>query len=92
MPCAPTRTPREILQLGADALRVKLRIRAIPLWLLPLLGLFSRFLREVADVSFTWDRPYIVDGTKFTRRFWSDVTPYEVGAPATALSFKVSHA
>lgn len=91
MPCAPTRTPREILQLGADALSVKLRIRAIPLWLLPLLGLFSRFPREVADVGFTWDRPYEVDATKFTRRFWSDVTPYEVGAPATALSFKVTH-
>ena len=84
---AKTRTPREILRLGADALRVKLRVRAIPLWLLPLLGLVSRFMREVADVSFTFDRPYEVDATKFTRRFWSDVTPFEVGAPATARSF-----
>ncbi len=92
MPCAPTRTPREILKLGADALPVKLRLRVVPFWLLPLLGLFVRFMREVADVGFSWNRPYIVDGTKFTRRFWSDVTPYEIGAPATARSFKVTHA
>ena len=87
MPCAPTRTPRQILQLGADALGVKLKITAIPLWLLPVVGLGSTFVREIADVSFTLDRPYIVDGSKFTRRFWSNVTPIEVGAVATARAF-----
>ena len=87
MPCAPTRTPREILRLGAEALDVALRLRAVPLRLLPLLGLLSPFMREVADVGFTWDRPYRVDAGKFTSRFWSDVTPFEMGAPATARSF-----
>lgn len=89
MPCAPTRTPREILQLGADAIKAPLKIAAIPLWLLPLFGLFSRFLKEVVDVGFTWDRPYLVDSSKFARRFWSDVTPFAVGAPATVRSFAV---
>ena len=87
MPCAPTRTPREILQLGADALGVKLKITTIPLWLLPVLGVGWTFAREIADVGFTLDRPYVVDASKFTRRFWSDVTPIEVGAAATARSF-----
>ena len=87
MPCAPTRTPREILRLGADALGIPLRLRAVPLGLLPLLGLVSPFLREVAEMRFTFDRPYRVDATKFARRFWSDVTPFEIGAPATARSF-----
>jgi nucleoside-diphosphate-sugar epimerase len=88
MPCAPTRTPRDILRIGADAIGVRLRITAIPLWLLPLLGLASRFMKEVADVGFTWDRPYEVDARKFTQRFWSDVTPFEIGAAATARSFQ----
>ena len=87
MPCAPTLTPREILQLGADALKLRLRLRTIPLGLLPLLGLGSRFLHEVAEMRFTFDRPYRVDASKFTRRFWSDVTPFGVGAAATARSF-----
>ena len=90
MPCAPTRTPREILKLGADAIDAPLKIMAVPFWLLPLLGLFSRFMKEVVDVGFTWDRPYVVDSSKFKRRFWSDVTPFEVGAPATARSFVAS--
>ncbi len=87
MPCAPTRTPREILQLGADAIKVPLKITAIPLRLLPLVGVFSRFMEEVVDVGFTFDRPYVVDASKFRNRFWSEVTPFEVGAPATARSF-----
>jgi nucleoside-diphosphate-sugar epimerase len=87
MPCAPIRTPREILQLGADAIDSPLKMIAVPLWLLPLAGLFSRFMKEVADVGFTWDRPYHVDASKFKRRFWSDVTPFEIGAPAAARSF-----
>ncbi len=87
MPCAPTRTPREILALGAAALGVQPRVTAIPLRSLPLLGLVAPFLREVADVGFCWDRPYRVDASKFTRRFWSDATPFELGAPQAALSF-----
>lgn len=90
MPCAATRTPREILRLGAEAIGVPLKLTAVPLRLLPLFGLFSRLMKEVADVSFTWDRPYIVDAGKFRQRFWSDVTPFEVGAAATARSFATS--
>ncbi|MGH6965856.1 MAG: NAD-dependent epimerase/dehydratase family protein [Phenylobacterium sp.] len=89
MPCAPTRTPREILQLGADAVGAKLRLMVIPLWLLPVAGLFARFMKEVADVSFTWDRPYHVDASKFTQRFGFKPTPFETGAPAAARSFRV---
>lgn len=51
--------------------------------------LFIRFMKEVADVGFTWDRPYAVDASKFKRRFWSDVTPFEVGAAETVRSFLV---
>ncbi len=87
MPCAPTRTPRDILKIGADAIGVPLKVVAVPLWSLPLLGVASRMMKEVADVGFTWDRPYRIDAGKFARRFWSDVTPFDVGAPATARSF-----
>lgn len=87
MPCAPVTTPRAILQMGADALGKKLKVRTVPRWSWPVIGLFWKFLREVSDVGFTWDRPYEVDSTKFKTRFWSDVTPYETGAAVTARWF-----
>jgi nucleoside-diphosphate-sugar epimerase len=87
MPCAPTLTPRELLRLAASAIGMKPRILAIPFWLLPVVGLFARFMKEVVDVGFTWDRPYHVDGSKFARRFGFAPTPFEVGVPIAAHSF-----
>lgn len=86
-PCAPTRSAREILAIGADAIGAKLRVSALPLGLLPILGLGSTFLREVSEMRFTFDRPYYVDASKWKRRFWSDVTPFEIGAVETAKDF-----
>jgi nucleoside-diphosphate-sugar epimerase len=88
MPCAPTRTTREILAIAAEALGVPLRIRSIPEWSLPPLGLVSPFMRELREMRFTFDRPYLVDATKFKNRFWSDSTPFETGVRETALAFR----
>jgi nucleoside-diphosphate-sugar epimerase len=87
VPCAPTRTARELLQMGADAVGQKLKVVAIPTPLLPVLGLVVPFMKEYGELRFTWTRPYYVDATKFSRRFWSDATPFEVGIPAAMRSF-----
>lgn len=87
VPCAPVRTPRELLQIGADAIGANLKVMAMPTLMLRAMGVFSTFLRECIEMRFTWDRPYTVDTTKFARRFWSDATPFEVGIPATIRSY-----
>jgi nucleoside-diphosphate-sugar epimerase len=88
IPCAPTRTTRDILALAAETLRVKLRISAMPAWMLGASGMFSPFLRELTELRFQWDRPYRVDASRFARAFWSNATPFETGVPETALSFR----
>lgn len=89
-PCAPTRTPREIIALGAAALGKPARITSLPSALVPVVGLFTPFVRELAEMRFQWDRPYYQDWSKFAARFWSDPTPFEVGAPATARAFQAA--
>lgn len=88
VPCAPARTPREILSIGAMALGRKLKISAIPAALLPVLGLFMPAMREMAEMRFQWDRPYEVDSSKFARRFWADATPLETSVIETIKSFR----
>jgi nucleoside-diphosphate-sugar epimerase len=88
MPCAPTRTTRDILQVAAHALDVKLRISAMPAWMLGASAMFSPFLRELKEMRFQWDRPYQVDASRFKAAFWADVTPFETGVPETALAFR----
>jgi nucleoside-diphosphate-sugar epimerase len=88
VPCAPTRRPRELLALAAETLGVPLRIRNIPFWAMRALGVFTPEMAELAEMRFQWDRPYRVDSSKFKARFWSDPTPFEVGIPAAARSFR----
>jgi nucleoside-diphosphate-sugar epimerase len=90
MPCAPTRTTREILQIAADTLDVKLRIGAMPAWLLGPSAMFSPFLRELKEMRFQWDRPYQVDASRFKAAFWSDVTPFDIGVRETAFAFRAA--
>ncbi len=92
VPCAPTRNTREILRIAADALEVRLRINAMPAWLLGPAGLFSPFMRELKEMRFQWDRPYRVNSSKFAHAFWSDATPFETGVRATALAFRAAAA
>ena len=56
--------------------------------MLKLLGLFIPFIREFNEMSFNFDKPYQVDARKFSKRFWSDATPFEAGVGATVDSFK----
>lgn len=87
VPCAPIRSVRALLDLAAKALECELALTVLPPALLPLLGLFSPMLGELAEMRFQWQAPYRVDWSKFAARFWSDPTPFESGIPATALSF-----
>lgn len=87
MPCAPTRSPRALLAMGAAALGARLRVWAVPFALLRPIGLVYCPAWEVADVGFTWNRAYVVDGGKFARRFCFVPTPFEIGVPATIHAF-----
>ncbi len=86
-PCAPTRTPRELVALAAAALGRPARLQSLPIWTLPALGLAVPSLAEVADMAFTFDRPYRVDWSKWAKAFWDDPTPFEIGIPLAARSF-----
>ncbi len=87
VPCAPAMTPREMLGVGAEAMGRKLKISAMPGWLLGLLAVVSPMLRELHEMRFTWSDDYIVDDRKWRSRFWDDPTPLERGLREAALSF-----
>ncbi len=90
VPCAPTLTLRQHLQIAADALGMPLRLRVLPAWLAPALGLFVPIVREGIEMQFLFDRAYRVDAAKFRERFWSDVVQFDHGLAETALSFRAA--
>jgi nucleoside-diphosphate-sugar epimerase len=83
VPNAPARSLRELCDLAATLIGVPPRVTVLPRAAIPILGLFRRDLRELKEMRFEWDRPYLVDTIKFSRRFWSDAAPFESGLQAT---------
>ncbi len=90
VPNAPTRSLRDLLTLAATLIGVRPRITALPLTLMPLLGLFRTDVRELNEMRFQWDRPYLVDTAKFSRRFWGDATPFDEGLRATIAFYRAA--
>jgi nucleoside-diphosphate-sugar epimerase len=88
IPCAPIQTPRQILALASEHTGNPLKLTALPLALLPIIGLFNPMMAEMAEMKFQWDRTYQVDSSKFAARFWNDPTPFSEGVAATLQAYE----
>lgn len=63
-------------------------VRVLPRFARGILGVFSTELAELGEMQFQWDRPYLVDTSKFTARFWCDATSFENGLDATSAFYR----
>jgi nucleoside-diphosphate-sugar epimerase len=79
VPNAPTHTLRELMILAAKLIGVSPSLRVLSPTISTILGLLRSDVRELKEMRFQWDRPYRVDSTKFSHRFWSNPTPFEEG-------------
>jgi nucleoside-diphosphate-sugar epimerase len=81
----PTPTLRILFDMAARMLgQERAKISRVPT---PLLAPFVPFMRELGEMRFQWDRPYVVDTSKFAKRFWSTTTPFEEGIAATLRAY-----
>jgi nucleoside-diphosphate-sugar epimerase len=90
VPNAPTQTLRDVLALAAGLIGVPPRVTVLPPALAPLIGLLSKEIREIGEMRFQWDRPYLVDSSKFAGRFWNDATPFERGLGDTISFYRAA--
>ncbi len=87
VPNAPTETLRSLIVKAAGMIGVAPRLTVMPRAMLHIVGLFDRQVYELIEMGFQTDSPYIVDASKFARRFWGDATSFEAGLQATIASY-----
>ena len=63
---------------GAEA-----RLRALPTWLVPLIGLFNRPVRELREMLYEFEEPFILDHSRFEKVFGQIATPLPEAIDAT---------
>ncbi len=89
VPSAATTTQRELLRLvWNEAGAGRPRFRAARGWLVRSLGLASPMLRELAEMLYEWERPYVVDHSRFERAFGAATTPHQDAIRETVAWFR----
>jgi len=83
LPTNPAEPTRAMFARVGRALGVELGATAIPTWLLRGLGVVSPMMREIAEMTYQWQAPFIVDDAAYRTTFGRAATPWDVAIPAT---------
>lgn len=84
VPTLPAESTRALAQRVGRALGLDVKVTRVPKLVLRMIGLFSPFMREVAEMTYQWELPYVLDDTKFRTQFGIAPTPLDVQVSATA--------
>ncbi len=84
LPCAPAVTTREMIEALATRLGRTARIQRIPPSVISVLGLVMPMMRELQEMAYQWEEPFVVDDGRFRSRFAVEATPLAAGIPETA--------
>jgi nucleoside-diphosphate-sugar epimerase len=83
LPCLPAVTSRAMAGRFAAALGRPIALTRVPPLAMRLAGLFSPLVREVAEMAYQWEQPFVVDDARFRARFGDLATPAADAARAT---------
>jgi nucleoside-diphosphate-sugar epimerase len=64
------------------------RVSAMPRFMVNLVGLFNPLVRELKEVLFEFEEPFVVDSTAFEAAFGQAATPLDTAIPATVEWFR----
>lgn len=81
-------TGKELIRRAAEALNVKPKYRVLSLSMVKMAGWFNPIVREVYEMLYQNDLPYVFDSSKFTGVFGYAATPYDDGIRTTAASYR----
>jgi nucleoside-diphosphate-sugar epimerase len=89
VPNAPTISTREILKMCYEAAgQTPQKVGRVPKPMLQLVGLFSPVVREVVEMWYEFEKPFVVDSSKFVKAFGDIATPHRDAICTTIEWFK----
>lgn len=83
LPCQPAVSSCDMVIRFGAALGHDIPLREMPGWLLKTLGLVVPIVREIREMAYQWDEPFIVDDSRFRTAFNVGPTAVDEAARAT---------
>jgi nucleoside-diphosphate-sugar epimerase len=90
LPGPETTTTRAVIDLIASEVGHPVGIRTIPRFALRPLGLVIPLLREVAEMSYEFEQPFILDTSKYESTFGTATTPLATAVRETLASYRAA--
>jgi hypothetical protein len=82
LPAAPAQSSRAIIERFAAALGRPIAIERVPGFVLAAMGLFMPMMRELREMQYQFNEPFLVDDARFRARFGGTATSLDEGARA----------
>ena len=76
------------MRIAFEAAGTSPQMGAYSRWMVRFGGLFSPMIREVDEVLYEFEKPYIVSGEKFARAFGAIATPHRAAIKETVAWYK----
>lgn len=83
-------TGKEFIEAAAKAMGKMAKYRVLSRTMVKVAGMFNPTIREVHEMLYQNDSPYVFDSSKYARAFGFAGTPYAEGIEATAKVYKES--
>src|SRR5215212_3896504 len=91
LPSSETVTTREFVETIFEEVGKPARIQAAPKILLRALGLFNPALRELIEMLYEFEEPFVVDDSRFERTFGQQATPLREAIQRTVRWYREEH-
>lgn len=75
LPTAPAVSTRQLAQRLGQELGLSVRMKRVPKLAVRAAGLFVPFMRELAEMMYQWEVPFVVDDSRFRAAFGQAATP-----------------
>jgi nucleoside-diphosphate-sugar epimerase len=74
LPTPAAESTRGICARLGRAVGLSITVERVPRWLLRTMGVFSPFMREVFEMAYQWDVPFVLDDSRFRATFGHGAT------------------
>jgi nucleoside-diphosphate-sugar epimerase len=84
LPTPPAESTRALNARVGHAVGIEIATTRVPRWVLRAMGVFSPFLREVHEMAYQWDVPFVLDDSRFRATFGCGATPIDTAVAEVA--------
>lgn len=90
LPNAPAVTTRRFIERVCQAAGTEPSVSAVPRFMVNVIGLFNANVRELKEVLFEFEEPFVVDSSAFEETFGQKATPLDEAIPRTVDWFRAN--